>query len=133
MAVTGLLRLARLTGRTDLQEKAEKTLDLFHGVMSDHPLAAGQMLIALDFHLGPVREIVVLGDPVSEPYREALRLIRSRFRPRTVLAGGEADLPLLAGRRADRPLAVFVCENGTCQSPVHTIADLELVLSPTSR
>jgi uncharacterized protein YyaL (SSP411 family) len=133
MAVTGLLRLARLTGRTDLQEKAEKTLDLFRGVMSDHPLAAGQMLIALDFHLGPVREIVVLGDPASDPYREALRLIRSRFRPHTVLAGGEADLPLLAGRRAEGPLAVFVCENGTCQSPVHTIADLELVLSPTSR
>src|SRR5262249_32886836 len=32
MAVTALLRLARLTGRMDLQEKAEATLRLFRGL-----------------------------------------------------------------------------------------------------
>ena len=123
MAVTGLLRLARLTGRADLQEKAERTLNLFRGIMSDHPLAAGQMLIALDFHLGPVREIVLLGEPESEPYRDARRLLGSKFRPRTVLAGervGEtSNLPLLEGRTDSGPVTIYVCKNGACQVPVH--------------
>ena len=57
MAVTALLRLAKLTGRTDLHDKAEATLRLYAGLLKEHPTAAGQMLIALDFDLGPVRGI----------------------------------------------------------------------------
>src|SRR5262249_8373761 len=63
MAVTALLRLARLTGRHDLFEKAEATLRLFQGLMANSPTAAGQMLIALDFYLGPVQEFAVAGNP----------------------------------------------------------------------
>ncbi len=55
-AVTAMLRLARLTGRTDFLKKAETTLQLFHGLMAKHPMSAGQLLIALDFWLGPVQE-----------------------------------------------------------------------------
>src|SRR5262249_7902318 len=46
MAVTALLRLAKLTGRDDLRERAEKTLRLFSGVLTGTPRVAGQMLIA---------------------------------------------------------------------------------------
>ena len=63
MAVTALLRLAKLTGRADLRDKAEATLRLFAGLMEEHPTATGQMLIALDFDLGPVEEYAVVGDP----------------------------------------------------------------------
>src|SRR5262249_5092717 len=48
MAVTALQRLAKLTGRTDLADKAERTLQLYRGLLAAHPLSAGQMLIALD-------------------------------------------------------------------------------------
>ncbi len=75
MAVTALLRLVKLTGRMDLQEKAETTLRLYRGLLAAHPLAAGQMLLALDFHLGPVQEIAVVGDPASEDTRRVLRLL----------------------------------------------------------
>jgi uncharacterized protein len=125
MAVTGLLRLAALTGDADLQEKAERTLALFRGVMNDQPLAAGQMLIALDFHLGPVREIVVVGDPASSAYREMMRFVRSKSRPRIVVAGvalGETStLPLLADRATAEPVRVYVCEGSACRMPVTTI------------
>src|SRR5262249_20360130 len=62
MAVTALLRLAELTGRADLRDKAEATLRLYRGLLGSHPLATGQMLIALDFFLGPVTEFAVVGD-----------------------------------------------------------------------
>src|SRR5208283_153279 len=56
MAVKALLRLAKLTGDADLLGKAQRTLQLFGGLMGRSPMAAGQMLCALDFHLGPVKE-----------------------------------------------------------------------------
>ncbi len=62
-AATALLRLAKLTGRDDLRDKAVRTLELCRGLMEASPLAAGQLLLALDFHLGPVEEIVIVGDP----------------------------------------------------------------------
>ena len=39
-----------------------RTLHLFSGLMARSPMAAGQMLIGLDFHLGPVEEIAVVGE-----------------------------------------------------------------------
>ena len=53
MAVTGLLRLAKLTGRPDLLDKAEATLQLFRGLMASSPLAAGQMLMRARLLPGP--------------------------------------------------------------------------------
>jgi uncharacterized protein len=129
MAVTGLLRLAALTGDDELRAKAERTLALFRGVMNDQPLAAGQMLIALDFRLGPVREIAVTGDPASPAYRDMLRFVHGRFRPRSVVAGvaaGEkSTLPLLTDRATAEPVRVYVCEGTACKMPVTTVSGLE--------
>ncbi|HEX3315135.1 MAG TPA: thioredoxin domain-containing protein, partial [Gemmataceae bacterium] len=133
MAVTGLLRLAALTGDADLQEKAERTLALFRGIMNDQPLAAGQMLIALDFHLGPVREIVVTGDPANSAYQEMMRFVRAKFRPRSVVAGvaaGETStLPLLADRATSEPVRVYVCEGSACKMPVTTTEALAMLMT----
>ncbi len=80
MAVTALLKLVKLTGRVDLQEKAEATLKLYANLLATQPTAAGQMLVALDFHLGPVQEFAVVGDPANEETRRVLRtFIRGGF------------------------------------------------------
>jgi len=100
MAVTALLRLVKLTGRADLQEKAEATLRLYAGLLKTQPLAAGQMLVALDFHLGPVQEFAVVGDPGAEDTRRVLRAIRGGFRPNQVVALKPADGGPAAGGAA---------------------------------
>jgi len=133
MAVTALLRLAHLTGRDDLRAKAERTLRLFQGLLSSSPLAAGQMLIALDFHLGPVQEVVVLGDRASETYRQALRAVHGAYRPNQVVAGPSRDGPspaaaLLEGREARGDVTVYACRDGTCQAPVTDVAALTALL-----
>ncbi len=61
MAATALLRLGKLTGRGDYLDAAVRTLQAAAGLMERFPSAAGQMLAALDFHLGPTPEIVVVG------------------------------------------------------------------------
>jgi uncharacterized protein len=123
MAATGLLRLAALTGREDLRARAERILASFAGLMHDSPGAAGQMLMALDFHLGPVREIAVVGtDSVVAP---VVRAVRERFVPNVVVAAHDpaagpapAAIPLLRDRPATRDVITYICEHFACQAPV---------------
>src|SRR5262249_13430782 len=132
-----LLRLSKLTGRQDLWDKAEATLRLFHGLMAASPLAAGQMLVALDFYLGPVQEFAVVGDFSNEDTRQVLRMIRGRFRPNTVVAAKSAGkdgtsrpdlLPLLADKSARGAVTTYICQNFTCQAPLVGVEALEAAL-----
>jgi uncharacterized protein YyaL (SSP411 family) len=125
MAVTGLLRLAKLTSRADLREKAERTLRLFRGIMEGSVMAAAQMLIAYDFDLGRVKEFAVVGDMANEETKRVLRAIRGGFRPHKVVAlkapgDDRADtvLPLLVGKTASGAVTAYICENFTCTAPL---------------
>jgi uncharacterized protein len=138
MALTALLRLAKLTGRGDLLQKAEAGLKHFAGLMSSHPTAAGQMLIALDFYLGPVQEFAVVGDPKAEETQRVMRAIRSGFRPNKVVAmkdikanspNAERILPLLAGKESTGTVTTFICQNFACQKPLIGIDEVERALA----
>jgi uncharacterized protein YyaL (SSP411 family) len=92
--------------------------------MARSATAAGQMLSALDFYLGPVQEIAVIGKANDPEVREVLRLLRGRYRPNQVIAWkapGDvaADwLPLLKDREAKGAVTTYVCENFTCAAPL---------------
>jgi uncharacterized protein YyaL (SSP411 family) len=126
VAATALLRLAKLSGRGDLHDRAETALRLYGELMRSHPFAAGQMLLALDFYLGPVQEFAVVGDPGGEETRRVLRAIHAGFRPNKVVAlrpvGGavrEDLLGLLEGRTAiEGRTTTYLCENFTCREPL---------------
>jgi uncharacterized protein YyaL (SSP411 family) len=125
MATTALLRLAKLTGRADWQRKAEAALRAYRGLLAGHPLAAGQMLIALDFHLGPVEEVAVIGDPGADDTRRVLRALRGGFRPHQVAAfqaagaaGAERVVALLAGKTAQGAVTTYLCRDFACQAPL---------------
>jgi uncharacterized protein YyaL (SSP411 family) len=126
VAATALLRLAQLTGRADLRDRALATLRLFSGLLGQAPQAMGQMLVALDFHLGPVQEFAVIGDSASSETQEALRLINHGFRPNKVIAHKssatlpdvEKVVPLLADRPAQGDVTTYICQNFTCEMPL---------------
>jgi uncharacterized protein YyaL (SSP411 family) len=137
LAVLALLRLHRLTGRIDLLEKAEATLRLFQGLMAESPYVAGQMLIALDFYLGPVAELAVVGDPTAADTRRVLRSIFGQFRPNRVVAlrstRAEDQAPfeaigLLTGKPAGAEVTTYICENFTCRTPLVGAAAAEAEL-----
>jgi uncharacterized protein YyaL (SSP411 family) len=123
MAVSALLRLAKLTGDAELLAKAVRTLDLFSGLMARAPMAAGQMLNALDFYLGPVQEIAVIGEQSNTEVIDVLRQLRRPFRPHQVVAWASGmptstSLPILKDRPAHGAVTTYVCENFTCQAPI---------------
>jgi len=121
MAVTGLLRLVKLTGRDDLFAKAETTLRLYAKLLAEHPMAASQMLIALDFYRGPVQEVAIVGDPASEAVGQVRRLLEAKFQPRRVLAlkptDNDVGVALLHGKTAQGDVTLYLCENFACQAP----------------
>jgi uncharacterized protein YyaL (SSP411 family) len=128
MAATGLLRLGALTGDRRVLDGAERTLQLFRGLMAEMPAAAGQMLIALDFYLGPVAEVVVVGEMDRPQVPQALAALRGGFRPRQVLAWRGADdaaavqaekhVPLVAGRAPKGDVTTYFCQDFTCEAPL---------------
>ena len=131
MAATSLLRVGRLCSRPDLEAKAVETLEVLSGQMARIAMASGQALIALDFVLGPTREIVVVGPDT----KAAIRLVQGHFLPNKVVASVSTDtrddeLPepiklLISGKTAsDNQTTTYVCEHGTCGDPVVGIDNL---------
>jgi uncharacterized protein len=111
-----LLRLGRIYGDAELEERAVSVLRLVRDAMGRAPSAFGWALVALDLHLAPPREVAIAGPPDSAVARAAL----ARWEPRTVVAHGPAaDVPLLAGKDlVDGKPAVYVCERFACRAPV---------------
>jgi uncharacterized protein YyaL (SSP411 family) len=132
MAATGLQRLAKLTGNRELEEKAARTLQLSRGLMADRPVGSGQMLLALDFYLGPVQEFAVVGDPAREETKRVLRAIRSQYRLNKVVAlkspsddTAERIIPLLGSKPASGDVCTYVCQDFACQAPLVGAAAVE--------
>ena len=126
-ACYGLLRLAALTGDHAWEEAGLGVVRLLHAVAPQHPQAFGHLLQAIAFHVGPVREIALAGEP-AEPL---VRVVRREYRPRTVLAGGAPDgVPLLQDRGpVDGRAAAYVCERFACRRPVTEPEELEALLA----
>ena len=138
-SLQNLLELAELTGEPTFREMAERMLAPMKTALSRYPDAFANWLCAADFQIGPVREVVVLGERVE---RETLvEVLRSNYRPRTVLvladpanaAGDSAGLPLLEHRaQLDGQPTAFVCESFRCRQPTTDPARLARQLSTSA-
>jgi len=136
IAALVLLRLARLTGREEFRESAERTLLAFAQRISGSTAGVPQMLVAFQYSLAAPRQIVIAGDRESAaPLVEA---VRQRFLPETSVMLADTDearavlgrlTPAIAGMKpVDGRAAAYVCENFTCQLPVTTVDDLTQLL-----
>jgi uncharacterized protein YyaL (SSP411 family) len=128
VAAEVLLRLATFTGDDAYRGRAEGLLSALSGAMAQHPGAFGRLLCALDFALGPVQEVAVVGAPEGEDTRALLAAVYGPYLPNRVVAlrrpGEEGDaaaarIPLLEGRAAiDGRATAYVCEHFACRLPV---------------
>jgi hypothetical protein len=136
-----LLRLARMTGRSDLEEKASRLVEVFSPDVGGHPRMYTEFLRGLDFVLGPSREVVVVGKWEAPDTRELLKALRGLYLPNTVtlfkpmdkamtrrvierLAPFTKDMDVGGGRAA-----AYVCSGGACLRPVSSAAELLELLS----
>jgi uncharacterized protein YyaL (SSP411 family) len=117
-----LLRLARIWGDDELERRAISVLRLVRDALVRAPSAFGWLLVALDQHLAPHRELAIVGAPGAPVARAALE----RAAPTDVVAFGPSDdVPLLAGRtEVDGRTTVYLCERFACRLPVTDPAGL---------
>jgi uncharacterized protein len=133
-AAHGLLQLELLTGERRWGEAADGVLRLLAPAAERHPQALAHLLNALELAVSPTREVALIhasGDG-PEAIAEMAAAVRSRYRPRLVLAAGPegAEVPaLLAGRgTVDGVAAAYVCENFACLRPVTSATELEALI-----
>jgi uncharacterized protein YyaL (SSP411 family) len=127
VAARALLRLAHLTGRSDFAETADALLHAAQPEAERVPTAMAAYFLALDFHLGPVHEVAIVGPAGRADTETLLSTARQGFQPRTILAWADPawsaktaeDVPLLAGRGlVEGKAAAYVCANFACRHPV---------------
>ncbi|MBL0175086.1 MAG: thioredoxin domain-containing protein [Ignavibacteria bacterium] len=136
-AALNLIRLARLTGDAELERLADATFRAMGQQVSSLPSGHTVMLTALDFAIGPSREIVLAAETL-EDIAGFRTVLRSRFLPRAVTLfhasgqQGEAlrDLvPFLSTQRAIEGRATaYLCENHVCTAPVTSAVELSTLL-----
>ncbi len=131
-----LLRLARLTGRPDLDERASRLTEAFALEVAADPRAHTEFLRGLDFALGPAREVVVVGKRGASDTRKLLDALRGAYIPNAVVVFKPTDEPETAGRlerlapfikdmgAGGGVAAAHVCSGGACLRPVTSAAGL---------
>jgi hypothetical protein len=134
-----LLKLAAYEGTSVWKVQAEGMLVDNIEMITRFPTAFSHWLCALDFAIGPVKEVAILGEPGDQVTQELLNLIWKGYHPQLVLAA--SSFPPPAGSPAllnDRPLingkpTAYVCQGFVCQQPVNTIKDMLVQLETNNR
>jgi uncharacterized protein YyaL (SSP411 family) len=140
VGLLNLLRLSRMTGNTEWEEKAQDLLKRFSEMVGDFPAGYTQFLNALDFALGPTREIVIAGNLEDPATKEMLQAVHGLFMPNRVLMlcpqedGSSRKLAALAPfveplRAVDGKPTAYVCENYACSRPVTDVDALKAMLA----
>ncbi len=135
VAAMNLLRLARLTGRADLESKAWQLMQCFSRQMSQQPMACTQMLLALDYALARASEVVLAGGEDTLGMERMLSQLHRPFTPHKVwLAADEGEAgrrlvklaPFVKGMQpVDGKATAYVCHGNSCQNPITDPGGLE--------
>ena len=122
-----LLRLGRMTANPELEKKAELTSSAF-SASAGQPLASfTQLMVGVDFLLGPSYEVVIAGNSQAKDTRDMLKALKSRFLPNKIVLMNPAeqespDILKLAEFLKDQPsidgkATAYICTNYTCKQP----------------
>lgn len=134
VSVLNLLRLSRITGNTDLEEKAYASMKIFAGQVDAMPRGYCQFLHALDFALGPSLEVVIAGNKEDQGTKEILALTDRSFLPNTVLLLKEdGSIEKLAPYTKDMlsregKATIYVCQDYNCSMPTTDISEMMKML-----
>jgi uncharacterized protein len=135
-AACALMRLSKLTGRSEWLQIATRTIESGSGVIENAPAASGQILLALDMVIGPMWELVIVAS--GRDQNELSAAVHQLFLPARIVAARDRSNPenysdhlsgLFESRlAADAQSQLYVCQDGICQQPVYgTVAAKEAI------
>jgi hypothetical protein len=134
-----LVRLARMTGRRDLENSAGRLTATFADEVGIQPRVHAEFLCGLDHAFGPAAEVVVVGKSEDGRTRALLGALKRTYLPNTVILfkpveKGPVPIEKIAPFTKDMVevngrAAAYVCSNGRCLRPVTTAEKLLQILA----
>jgi len=141
VAMLNLLRLGRMTATSALEEKAARIGSAFSGSVKQSPSAHTQLMVALDFGIGPCYEVVIAGKAQAEDTKAMVKALRTRFLPNKVvlLNPDERESPEIAKlaeftknqSSIEGKATAYVCLNYNCKLPTTDIGKMLELLNVT--
>jgi uncharacterized protein YyaL (SSP411 family) len=138
IALYNLLRLSRMTGNTDFDDRAPKLIQAFSEAVMELPSGYTQFLNGVDYALGSSREVVIVGDPSDDTALNMLDLLRRKYDPQmvslfkdTTASADEMNklAPFAAEYKAiNNKATAYVCRNFSCEKPVTTVQHLQEII-----
>ncbi|WXG42019.1 MAG: thioredoxin domain-containing protein [Candidatus Freyarchaeum deiterrae] len=135
IAVLNLLRLGRMTAKPEYEEKAQQIIHTFSQAVSRTPMGYAQLMVALDFALGPSFEVVITGNTLADDTKTMLKVLREKFIPNKVVLflPSEVESPEITRlaeftehqKSIDGKATAYVCQNYSCKFPT---TDIEKML-----
>jgi hypothetical protein len=134
VSAMNLLRLARITGDMQLEQKAEQICGAFAGIIQQSPSAVAFHLTALDYLMGPSHEIVIAGEQDSPAVQTINRTLSARYLPNKIVMlvpdGKQAAAirkiaPFTASFKGEKGEAlIYVCTGRSCKKPTTDIEEM---------
>lgn len=131
VAALNLLRLSRITAKSEFEDKAWQITKTFADQVKQIPSAHTQLLSALNFGFGPAFEIVIVGKSSSEDTQAMVHAVRRQFSPNKVLLFVPSETPSPAITRIaeftkyqtsmDGKATAYICRNHVCSAPTTDI------------
>ena len=115
------------------EEIANSIYRYFSEDLNSRAISYPSMLSAYLYTLSSPKQIVVLADKDNVDAKEILKFLETSFLPDVIIVYATKDkiseeseiLPVLKGKTSDKPLAIFVCQNQTCDLPIFTLEELK--------
>jgi hypothetical protein len=134
VAMLNLVRLARMTGDNQLEEKAGLIGRAFSREVLRLPAAHTQLMVALDFLIGPSYEVVIVGKLESDHTKAMLKILRGQFLPNKIVLvrpPGEGSLEITRIAKftkdytwIDGRATAYICYNHRCYPPLTDTEDI---------
>jgi uncharacterized protein YyaL (SSP411 family) len=137
VSALNLLRLERMTGKKVYGTAAEGIFKAFTDGVSQQPSAHAQLMMAVDFAVGPSKEVVIVGDPAAVDTKAMIKQVRKEFQPNRVAIlrppGDGQTIAALAAYSAnmgmiDGKATAYVCQNFACELPTTDLTKLAELL-----
>ncbi|MEA4826805.1 MAG: thioredoxin domain-containing protein, partial [Clostridium sp.] len=135
VAALNILRLGKLTGDLELEERVKKMFKVFGGRVKEIPTAYSYFMIGVLYSNISGKDIVIAGEQNNHDAKTLINEINKSFQPFTtvVLNNGDEELYKIAPTvkekaSIDGKTTIHICENFSCRRPITNIEEAINVL-----
>ncbi len=119
VALSNLLRFARLTGELAYEEVASQIIKVFSEEVKRAPAAHTFMLLGVDFAFGPTYNIILVGDFHEDSMHSMLEALKANYLPNMVVSLRQPSEAGLGYEKIEDKATAYVCRNQTCMPPTN--------------